>query len=326
MSNTPTKSFVIPGNFVPIRRGVLDHLKKRKLTDVEFAAFIAIVLLADKATGAWDGCAAALADAMGKVVSASSERAAQRLLASLAKKGYLKNFRAQGQRHNQPILINRYLITVGELKGQLVDASNSTDWQKPAVFSGTEDGSEISSDGGTEISSDRDALSIPIETFSKADQEIDRKIDVALAPVVESKIESDVHTEPKLGSKPAEKLTKDLFQLAGQPKSLMRLAPLMISKAGELFKASSGYTYDELAPILRSALTGKLDTDKWSWKNVILTASNPMAMFVAKIDSIIQAYSALERRKALDSQPKPTTSTTNQSSGSNPWGATNVLF
>lgn len=59
--------------------------------------------------------------------------------------------------------------------------------------------------------------------------------------------------------------------------------------------------------MLRAALAGKLDDDKYSWSGRIREANNPMAMFAAKLPLLIERYSAFERRKT---KPKAATAPT----------------
>ena len=120
------------GNFVQLRRGILQHVETGRLSAREFAAYVFIVLFADSSTGAWWGNSVALAAKFGS--GDVSELAAQKTLRSLGEKGYIKSLRQPGSRASYPIIVNRYKITAGKLAGELVDAENTTDWRKPAVF------------------------------------------------------------------------------------------------------------------------------------------------------------------------------------------------
>jgi hypothetical protein len=120
------------GNYVQLRRGLLEHMETGRLSAREFAAHVLIVLLADSGSGVWWGNSVALAAKFGS--GDVSELAAQKTLRSLGEKGYIKSLRQPGSRAGYPIIVNRYKITVGKLAGGLVDAENTTDWRKPAVF------------------------------------------------------------------------------------------------------------------------------------------------------------------------------------------------
>ena len=70
--------------FVRLRRGILEHLRDRRLRPVEFAAFLTILLVADFRTGRWQGSARSLARLMG-----ISSRYARTLLGRLEGMGYV---------------------------------------------------------------------------------------------------------------------------------------------------------------------------------------------------------------------------------------------
>jgi len=74
------------GNFVQLRRGLLEHVETGRLSAREFAAYVLIVLLADASTGVWWGNSVALAAKFGS--GDVSELAAQKTLRSLGEKGY----------------------------------------------------------------------------------------------------------------------------------------------------------------------------------------------------------------------------------------------
>lgn len=141
--------------FVALRRAILEHIETRKLTVTEYAALITIMLLADKANGVWFGCAVALAAKFGD--GSMNQKAATRALHYLDTAGYIKRFRTHGQRGNFPILVNKYEITVGGLKGCLINADATTDWQHPATYRG----SDAESDEGSDVGGDVGTLSTP---------------------------------------------------------------------------------------------------------------------------------------------------------------------
>lgn len=70
-------------SFVKLRRGILEHIPHRLSAD-EFCIYALIILLADHRTGAWRGCAQAMARR-----TAWSIRQCQTLLKSLRVKGYI---------------------------------------------------------------------------------------------------------------------------------------------------------------------------------------------------------------------------------------------
>jgi hypothetical protein len=139
--------------FVQIRRGILEHLQEGRLTVRDYACYSVIILLADKATGLWWGCAQALAAQFG--AGDISVHAARRSLHNLEETGYLKRFRTQGQRGNSPILVNKYPISFGELKGRFVNAERTVDYRRIVTELASEDASDLApvpaSDPATEL-------------------------------------------------------------------------------------------------------------------------------------------------------------------------------
>lgn len=284
------------GNFVKLRRGVLEHLRDGRLTTLEFAAYVTIILLADKSNGVWHGCAAALADAMGKVVSEESKRAAQRTLATLARKGYIKNFRVQGQRHNQPILVNKYLVTVGELKDRVIDAQNSTDWKAPAVFSGTENGTDDGTEVRTENGTDSDALSRAINSFKSSSRNTQHNIDQPASP--SSDQASSIQAEDRF-SDPVQKLTK-LF--------LTKFLEIPIEKIPDkTWERNCKYARSLLAERDYDAVKKVLSWAKKEafWVKAISEADVPFAMFAKVFPKIEDQMNEPKPEVKVEAKPKP---------------------
>jgi hypothetical protein len=123
-------------SFVKSRRGILEHLQQNKLTFSEFGVFELLLLLADKANGVvWTDSQKVASHFNGTL----KERTAKDALATLKAKGYIKSFQQQGSRGSYPILINKYEITVGDLKGRLTNADQTVEWRQPAVSGGPDD-------------------------------------------------------------------------------------------------------------------------------------------------------------------------------------------
>jgi len=134
------------GNFVKIRRGVLQHLHENRLTFSEFGVFQLLLLLADAATGVVWTDSQKIACYFNDSVS---QRAVKDALHGLKEKGYIKSFQQQGSRGSYPILINKYEITVGDLKGCLTNSEQTVDWRKPVVSDRTD---EVSGGAPDEVS------------------------------------------------------------------------------------------------------------------------------------------------------------------------------
>ncbi len=125
--------------FMPIRRGILEHIRSGDLTHQEALAYLVIILEADCATGIWRGSAKALGPYN------YSNRAARHILRSLHQKQYIKSFCRQGRRGNYIVLVNKFPITRGKWKGKQLDATKTLN-PKELVFrvevNGHEDGHE----------------------------------------------------------------------------------------------------------------------------------------------------------------------------------------
>lgn len=112
--------------YVPIRRGILDHVRSGDLTHEETFAYLIIILESDCATGIWWGSAKALGPYN------FSHRAARHILEQLHIKGYINRFSKKGRRGNYPVLINKYGVTRGRWAGMKLNANKTLDWREPA--------------------------------------------------------------------------------------------------------------------------------------------------------------------------------------------------
>jgi hypothetical protein len=88
--------------FVQLRRGILEHLTDGRITSDEFAAYTVLILNANRHTGNWRGSGATLA----RIVHWEARKAC-RVLASLAKKGYIAIKRVSGS-------LQAYLFSVAK--------------------------------------------------------------------------------------------------------------------------------------------------------------------------------------------------------------------
>ena len=107
--------------YVPLRRGIVQHVRNGSLSHGEALAYMVIIASADPATGIWYGSAKALAGEFN-----FSEREARRLLESLERKGYLRRFPKPGSHSNYPIAINKFEATVGARRGTRLCTAKST--------------------------------------------------------------------------------------------------------------------------------------------------------------------------------------------------------
>jgi hypothetical protein len=139
------------GGFAIIRGGILDHLLAGTISFFDLGIYVTIHLQADFATGVWLGSAPRLLAAAPR---ATDLRKVQRSLQNLVNAGFLRSFHVRGSRHNFPILINRYDVKLGALKGKRLIAAKSEDWRHPYYESCAEDvvegGTEAGTEGGAE--------------------------------------------------------------------------------------------------------------------------------------------------------------------------------
>jgi len=110
------------GGFIAVRRGLLEHLRRGKLTELEALTFIIILGLANPHTGIWWGSAKSL---WGEYPFYGNERRARRALKGLASKWYIKRLSTPGKHSNYPILIDKYEVKVGSKVGLRLNARKS---------------------------------------------------------------------------------------------------------------------------------------------------------------------------------------------------------
>jgi hypothetical protein len=98
--------------YVPMRRGILDHLMDRRLSLQEYAALTALILLADKSTGIGKINASVLR----VYVPELGENAAKRVLKSLEDKRYILRKITPRSPIIYPYAVDKYTPTVGPHK------------------------------------------------------------------------------------------------------------------------------------------------------------------------------------------------------------------
>lgn len=134
--------------YVQKRRGVLDHLQDGRLTLAEYGAYDAMILLADKASGVWNGSARALAAICG--AGDISERKARHILESLERKGHVKRFPVPRSHRNYPVFVNRYKVSTGAHSGKSLNAAATTDWRFPVYDDCPQPGAQVGAQIGAE--------------------------------------------------------------------------------------------------------------------------------------------------------------------------------
>jgi hypothetical protein len=276
------------GNFVQIRRGILQHVETRRLSAREFAAYTLIVLLADSSTGVWWGNSVALAAKFGS--GDVSELAAQKTLRSLGEKGYIKSLRQPGSRASYPIIVNRYKITVGKLAGGLVNAENTTDWRKPAVFPVSEEVGETVSDAvGDAVSEEVGETVTPYSRSQEVkSQEVNtpRPQDVR-TPVAPAAIQTG-QTEDAI--KLARFMFYDFFEYEHDHEptlnGFIKFAP----------KVLECHDYDQAIAALSFA------KESGFWFKKLTEVNQPMAFLAKSIDTIVEQRAERKNRPAAQAK------------------------
>jgi hypothetical protein len=139
--------------YVPVRRGLLQHLTEGRLASQEFSVFVMLLLWADHKTGIARTNAAGLHFLSGRQINHS---VIQKKLVSLEEKGYIKiPFFVQGQRGDYDIFIDKFVVTEGLMKGRTLSFADTTDWKNPAYIDVTEAATEGTTDKATETADDR---------------------------------------------------------------------------------------------------------------------------------------------------------------------------
>ncbi len=133
--------------FAIIRGGILDHLLAGSISFTELGVYLVIHLQVDFRTGVWRGSAPRLTAAAPRGVNL---REVQRALQNLVAQGFLKSFHVRGKRGNFCVLVDRYEIKIGALKGKRLIAAKSTDWRNPHYESCAESVAEDDADSDAE--------------------------------------------------------------------------------------------------------------------------------------------------------------------------------
>jgi hypothetical protein len=107
--------------FLPLRRGIWEHLRDGRMSVMECLAFIYICSQADTRSGVWKGSAKSLSGEIG-----IPERTARDVLEKMEHGDYIRRFAIPGRHICYPILIHKFPITQGEHNGEHLNATEST--------------------------------------------------------------------------------------------------------------------------------------------------------------------------------------------------------
>ena len=114
--------------FLPLRRGIWDHVRDGSLTPIAALAYIFMLSEADTRTGSWKGSAQCIATAL-----RIPKSTAKYVLKCLDGK-YIRRFSTPGKHSCYPILLHRFVITQGQHVGLMVDAINSANERELEFF------------------------------------------------------------------------------------------------------------------------------------------------------------------------------------------------
>lgn len=121
-------------NFTPIRNGLREHIQEGKLPPFDLGVYTALHLLSDWSTGVCHACALSIAFFFG---NPSWKTRIQKSLRRLRDRGYIHYPKGRGGRGAYPILIHKYEVTVGKLKGTRLNAWKHGNLGKPEYESWT---------------------------------------------------------------------------------------------------------------------------------------------------------------------------------------------
>ena len=105
--------------FIPIRRGILEHLEQRRMTLMEFGVYVLLQLRADWATGIYRGCALTIAYQFG---DPEIRAQVKDILSRLKRKQYINYSPEKGKRGGYEILIHKFEPRLGRLCGTRLNA------------------------------------------------------------------------------------------------------------------------------------------------------------------------------------------------------------
>jgi hypothetical protein len=114
--------------FLPLRRGIWEHVRDGSLTPIAALAYIFMLSEADTRTGIWKGSAQCIATAL-----RIPKSTAKYILKCLDGR-YIRRFSTPGKHFCYPILLHRFVITQGQHVGLMLDAINSANERELEFF------------------------------------------------------------------------------------------------------------------------------------------------------------------------------------------------
>jgi hypothetical protein len=137
-------------NFTPIRNGIREHISAGNLCPFDLGIYVFLHLGADWATGIFHGCALSLAYAFN---DPSLKHHINKSLIRLRGRQYINYPKGCGRRGAYEMLIHKYEVTVGELRGKRLNAWRHGELCRPAYDDRNSGGTagERSENGGGRV-------------------------------------------------------------------------------------------------------------------------------------------------------------------------------
>ncbi len=107
--------------YIQLRRGLSEHVRDGRLSFSEASLYVFMIMDTNPNTGVCFGSAGLFAAIYG-----ISSRTCRECLENLEKKGYIRRFPIRGKHGSYPILINKFMCSIGAMKGKYVNISKSS--------------------------------------------------------------------------------------------------------------------------------------------------------------------------------------------------------
>lgn len=287
--------------YIPLRRGLLEHLREGRITLREYEVFTILLLWADARSGIATTNGPGLVFLSGNQLSLDYT---QKCLASLEKKGYIRRpFYVLGQRCDQRIFIDKYVCTTGPLRLKQLSFAKTKDWENPVYENITEEAGESAGvstavHAGVNTSVDAASNNNRNEKNENKQEWMDEGMESSTAGAFDQTGETVVPVSDAGASSPANqadqqlagRLAQRFLTLLDHPKVHSNSAADWSHKFDLLFRESQ-LTEDEFLDFLDFAL--KENDYSVQYLNV---AKDPMASLNKNFDSLCLRWRA--RRKA----------------------------
>jgi hypothetical protein len=141
--------------FAQLRRGIKEHIQSRRIYLLDFSTYTLLLIDASPESGIVWMNAAKLAKLYECELGGNRgwfRKSLERLESGL----YIKRFPKPGSPKPYPILINKFLCSLGARSGMYLDAINTRDWRKPLYVPGAVEAQSRRGRGAVEPVSYRD--------------------------------------------------------------------------------------------------------------------------------------------------------------------------